>query len=95
MLESLLKVNMFEDSELNYKSSSNIILPKSKRTMTVTMIGSIVMKLKGSGDKKEPIFEYGVVGYPPLDNPVLSIIEEELEIIFKDKRKKTTKNILT
>lgn len=80
------KVNMFEDSELNYRSTSNIILPKSKRTMTVTMIGSIVVLNKEPNKEKESRFEYGVVGYPSLDNPVWSITEDELEIIFRTKK---------
>ncbi|MBM4171697.1 MAG: DUF87 domain-containing protein [Ignavibacteria bacterium] len=87
------KVNMFEDAELNYKDSSAIILPKSKRTMTVTMIGSIVTKYKESVKEKETRFEYGVVGYPSLDNPVWSITEDELEIIFSSKTNADKKNI--
>jgi hypothetical protein len=79
------KVNMFEDSELNYKNSSAIVLPKTKRTMTVTMIGSIVTKYKESVKEKETRFEYGVVGYPSLDNPVWSITVDELEFIFRTK----------
>lgn len=87
------KVNMFEESELNYKSSSNITLPKSKRTMFVTMIGSIVTKVKNSGKENETNFEFGIVGYPSLDNPVLSITEDELGIIFKSKSKDDNKYI--
>lgn len=77
------KVNMFEDSELNYKSASTVVLPKSKRTMTVTMIGSIVSKINNESNQKKSLFEYGIVGYPSLDNEVWSITEDELNIIFK------------
>lgn len=87
------KVNMFEDAELNYKNSSAIVLPKSKRTMTITMIGSIVTRYKESVKEKETRFEYGVVGYPSLDNPVWSITEDELEIIFSFKTSADKKNI--
>lgn len=86
------KVNMFEDSELNYKSSSTVVLPKSKRTMTVTMIGSIVAKTNSGSKMEESKFEYGIIGYPSLDNEVWSITEDELNIIFKIRKESDDKN---
>ena len=86
------KVYMFEDSELNYKNSTAIMLPRSKRTMIITMIGSIITKSNQENFKISK-FEYGVVGYPSLDNPVWSITEDELNIIFRTKTKETKKYI--
>ena len=75
-------VQMVEESELNYKSSATLVLPKSRRTMKVTMIGSIVI------DKnKKSKFEYGITGYPALENEVWSITETDLDIIFRKSEK--------
>lgn len=78
-------VQMVEESELNYKSSATLVLPKSRRTMKVTMIGSIVI------DKnKKSKFEYGISGYPALENEVWSITETDLDIIFRKTEKNKT-----
>ncbi len=86
-------VSLNEETELNYKNSATLILPRSKRIMKVTMIGSIVTKrVDGATNKSE--FEYGIVTYPQLDNPVWSVAESELEVIFRTSEKEP-KNLIT
>jgi len=79
------KVEMIEESELNYKSTSSLVLPKSKRTMRITMLGSILKK----ENKQE--FQYGITGYPALENQVWSITEDDLDIIFRVKETDSSK----
>jgi len=59
-----------------------ITLPETKRKITVTMIGTIIPKIKGKDE-----FEQGVSVFPTLDNPVWFITDDELDLIFDSKTK--------
>lgn len=86
-------VSLNEETELNYINRASLILPRSKRVMKVTMIGSIVTKKVESAISKSQ-FEYGIVTYPQLDNPVWSVSENELEVIFRTNENEP-KNLIT
>ncbi|QEK13141.1 DUF87 domain-containing protein [Crassaminicella thermophila] len=68
----ITKVRISDETELEL-SSNSISLPKSKRYLIATMIGTI-----DSSDN----YVQGVYNFPILDNPVWYIMKEELEIIF-------------
>lgn len=65
------KVMLDDDPELKTLSGT-ITLPKSRRYLVATMIGTINSRS----------FVQGVDNYPILDNPVWYITEEELQLIF-------------
>lgn len=70
------RVQITEEAE-GPTSKTTIVLPRAKRTMTVTMIGTIEER---PGGKRE--FYQGVISFPALDNPVWFIEKEELDILF-------------
>lgn len=67
-----------EDVEITPQAT--LALPQPKRTISVTMIGT----LEKAGDVLN--YKFGIKQFPALDNPVWFILEEELDVIF-DKNK--------
>jgi len=76
----ITRVKMNDETELD-TSDSTILLPKSKRYIVATMVGTINNLNK---------YIQGVYNFPILDNPVTYILREELEIIFDYKSKEET-----
>lgn len=78
----ITKVKVNDETEIE-SLSGTISLPKSKRFIIATMMGTIVEKNEG--------LEYlqGVYNYPILDNPVWYIMEEDLRVIFDFKTDKS------
>jgi uncharacterized protein len=72
-------LDMAEDPEASMQHRQMLVIAKPRRTMWVSMIGTITQTSEGRR------FEYGVRRYPELDNPVWFASEEDLDIIF-DKR---------
>ena len=75
------RVKVTDETEI--ESFSGIInLPKSKRYIVATMIGTI----SGNNDdlecKGKQEYLQGVYNFPILDNPVWYVMEQELEVIF-------------
>lgn len=70
------RVQITEEAE-GPTSKTTIVLPRAKRIMTVTMIGTIEER---PGGRRE--FYQGVISFPALDNPVWFIEKEELDILF-------------
>ncbi|MEC0140929.1 DUF87 domain-containing protein [Paenibacillus macerans] len=68
----ITRVKINDETELE-ASSSSIQLPKSKRYIIATMIGTIT---------NEKGYIQGVYNFPILDNPVCYVLKEDLEIIF-------------
>ncbi len=69
-------LDMAEEAEANMQHRQMLVIARPRRTMWVSMIGTLTQTHKG---KK---FEYGVKRYPELDNPVWFASEEDLDIIF-------------
>ncbi len=69
------RISMAKEN-IELTSDATISLPQPKRTITVTMVGTLERK----NNKTE--FSYGIVQYPALDNPVWFILESELDCIF-------------
>lgn len=72
----ITRVKSFEENDFE-KTSGEISLPKAKRHLIATMIGTI---------SNENYIE-GIYNYPILDNPVWYIIKDDLSKIFDDKKK--------
>lgn len=72
-------LDMVEEQEMRYQSRQMLVLPNSRRTMWVSMIGTIA-QIPGEQYKR---FEYGIRRYPELDNPVWFATEEDLDVIFQ------------
>ncbi len=72
------RVKIQDETELE-RLQGSITLPKAKRYLVATMIGTIQKK----GEKTSYI--QGVYNYPVLDNPVWYIIKEDLDRIFDTK----------
>ncbi len=72
----ITRVKSFEENDFE-KTSGEISLPKAKRHLIATMIGTI------SNDD----YIEGIYNYPILDNPVWYIIKDDLSKIFDDKKK--------
>lgn len=70
----ITRVKINDETEIE-TSSGNISLPKSKRYVIATMIGTITGNIK-----KEYI--QGVYNFPILDNSVWYVMNEDLQIIF-------------
>lgn len=79
----ITKVKVNDETEIE-SFSGTISLPKSKRFIIATMMGTIIEKNEG--------LEYvqGVYNYPILDNPVWYIMEEDLKVIFDFKTDKSS-----
>lgn len=69
-------LDMAEEPEASMQHRQMLVIAKPRRTMWVSMIGTITQTTKGKA------FEYGVRRYPELDNPVWFASEEDLDIIF-------------
>ena len=74
-------LDMAEEPEASLQNRQMLVIARPRRTMWVSMIGTIT---QGANDKKH--FEYGIKRYPELDNPVWFSSEEDLDVIF-DKAK--------
>jgi DNA helicase HerA-like ATPase len=72
-------LDMVEDAEAGFHNKQMLILPTSRRTMWVAMVGTISQSLAG-GEKQ---FEYGIRRYPELNNPVWYASEDDLDVIFE------------
>jgi hypothetical protein len=71
---------MAEDNEASVANRQMLVISKPRRTMWVSMIGTITQTPEGKS------FE-GVRRYPELDNPVWFASEDDLDVIFeKDKK---------
>lgn len=77
IIAMITRVKINDEIEIE-KSDSSIMLPKSKRYVIATMIGTI-----------NNLYEYvqGVYNFPILDNPVCYLLREDLDIIFDYKSK--------
>jgi len=81
------KVQMKEETLIDPKAQSLLALASASRTMWVTLVGTITQK-----DKKKE-FNYGIIRYPELDNPVWLVTEDELDYIFKHKTNEEGKGV--
>jgi len=72
----ITKVKINDETEIE-GSTGVISLPKARRYIIATMIGTIVGK----------VFSQGVYNFPILDNPVWYVMKEDLELIFDQKTK--------
>lgn len=79
----ITKVKVNDETEIE-SLSGTISLPKSKRFIIATMMGTIVEKNDGLD------YLQGVYNYPILDNPVWYIMEEDLKVIFDFKTDKSS-----
>jgi uncharacterized protein len=70
-------LDMAEDAEASMQNRQMLVIAKPRRTMWVSMIGTITQTV----DQKKH-FEYGVKRYPELDNPVWFASDEDLDVIF-------------
>lgn len=72
-------LDMAEDQEASVQSRQILILPKARRTLWVSLVGTLVTGQESNQSR----FEYGILTYPSLDNPVWFAAEEDLDIIFE------------
>ncbi|WP_170163480.1 ATP-binding protein [Brevibacillus gelatini] len=77
IIAMITRVKISDETELE-ASDSSILLPKSRRYVIATMIGTI-----NNANK----YIQGVYNFPILDNPVCYVLREDLEIIFDYKPK--------
>ena len=71
----ITKIKVSDETEVE-ASSGTITLPKSKRYIIATMIGTII---ENNGELE---YLQGIYNYPILDNPVWYAMERDLEVIF-------------
>lgn len=71
-------LDMSEDHEANFRSQQLLVLPVTRRTMWVSLVGTISQSPKSNGRH----FDFGVSRYPLLDNPVWYAAQEDLDVIF-------------
>ena len=72
-------LDMIEEAERAVLGRPMLVLPNPRRTMWVSLIGTI-SQIQGDARKR---FEYGIRHYPELDNPVWFATEEDLDVIFE------------
>jgi len=70
-------LDMAEEPEARLQNRQMLVIPGSRRTMWVSMIGTITQH----GTEKR--FEYGLRRYPELDNPVWCADKDDLDVIFE------------
>jgi hypothetical protein len=70
-------LDMAEEPEASVQNRQMLVIARPRRTMWVSMIGTIT---QSTNEQKH--FEYGIKRYPELDNPVWFSSEEDLDIIF-------------
>ncbi len=75
------ELDMSEAPEAKSQNRQMLVLPNSRRTMWVSMVGTITQDSK-TGNKR---FDFGIRRYPELDNPVWFASEEDLDVIFEKK----------
>lgn len=73
------ELDMSEEQEAKSQNRQMLVLPNSRRTMWISMIGTITQDSK-TGNKR---FDFGIHRYPELDNPVWFASEEDLDVIFE------------
>lgn len=84
-------LDMLEEAESNYEKLKMLILPTSRRTMWISMIGTITQNPITNSKK----FEYGIRQYPELNNSVWHASKDDLDIIFeKEVKEEDRKNKL-
>lgn len=69
-------LDMAEEPEATLQNRQMLVIPRSRRTMWISMIGTITQGLSGK------CFTYGIERYPELDNPVWCADKEDLDVIF-------------
>jgi uncharacterized protein len=74
-------LDMAEEPEASLQNRQMLVIARPRRTMWVSMIGTITQA--GDGEKR---FEYGVRRYPELDNPVWFASDDDLDVIFDKAR---------
>ncbi|GAA4717591.1 ATP-binding protein [Brevibacillus fulvus] len=79
IIAMITRVKISDETEFE-GSENSILLPKSKRYIIATMIGTINNSNK---------YIQGVYNFPILDNPVCYVLKQDLEIIFDHKPKGT------
>jgi len=72
-------LDMVEEPEAGFHNKQMLILPTSRRTMWVAMVGTITQ----GPIRDEKQFEYGIRRYPELNNPVWYASEDDLDVIFE------------
>lgn len=72
-------LDMAEEQEAHLQNRQMLVLPQSRRTMWVSMVGTISQAPGGT----QRIFDFGIRRYPELDNPVWFASEEDLDVIFE------------
>ena len=82
-------LDMAEETEASLQNRQMLVIARPRRTMWVTMIGTIV---QGHGGGKA--FEYGVRRYPELDNPVWFANEDDLDVIFDKASSKDARRVV-
>lgn len=70
-------LDMAEEPEASMQNRQMLVIARPRRTMWVSMIGTITQTLN-----QQKRFEYGVRRYPELDNPVWFSSDEDLDVIF-------------
>ena len=69
-------LDMAEEPEASLQNRQMLVIPRSRRTMWISMIGTITQH------GTEKVFEYGIRRYPELDNPVWCADRDDLDVIF-------------
>lgn len=69
-------LDMAEEPEATLQNRQMLVIPRSRRTMWISMIGTITQRMAGK------VFTYGIERYPELDNPVWCADKEDLDVIF-------------
>lgn len=69
-------LDMAEEPEATLQNRQMLVIPRSRRTMWISMVGTITQGIAGK------IFTYGIERYPELDNPVWCADKEDLDVIF-------------
>ena len=72
-------LDMLEEAEASFRNRQMLVLPSARRTMWVSMVGTISQGGRSQGRR----FDFGIRRYPELDNPVWFASEEDLDVIFE------------
>lgn len=81
-------LDMAEEPEASLQNRQMLVIARPRRTMWVSMIGTITQARDG-----EKRFEYGVRRYPELDNPVWFASDDDLDVIFDKARQGDARHV--
>lgn len=81
-------LDMAEEPEASLQNRQMLVIARPRRTMWVSMIGTITQARDG-----EKHFEYGVRRYPELDNPVWFASDDDLDVIFDKARQGDARHV--